>query len=41
MIAFVCDLIETCLYDQQTRELYLNQSQLNGKCDLSGSKITF
>ena len=38
MIAFVCDLIETCLFDQQTRELYLNQSQLNGKYDLFSFK---
>ena len=39
MSVFVTDLVEKCLYDRDTRELFLNQSQINGKRDTSGSII--
>ena len=41
MIAFTCDVIENCLYDQQSGELYLNQSQINGKWYIFVQEITF
>ena len=39
MIPLVADIIEKCLYDQN-RELYLNQSQINGRKETNDYKIT-
>ena len=39
MIPLVADIIEKCLYDQN-RELYLNQSQINGTKETNDYKIT-